>query len=396
MFSSTSLPYLFFIFSSLFFALLPVLSHRYDYLPHYRKIEINKSKMMVSTYFFIIISLFFIGLRGDIFSDMPGYHELYDISPDIFGFSQRASDSDWRISSYEPAFIFYMFLCKTFFNDFSVFVFLSFLIDFIVLFFLAKKYTGKYALLAIVVFYIMGGILFEVNLLRFSKAVIIFLLSLTFLERKKFVPYLLLNIFGSLFHASGLLFIPLYFIINKMWNRKLVFIFFIAGNVIYLLNVHYLQPILQFIADIYPHRLTQLAALYMNRTERMAEGITVGYIERNITFLLIFFNYHKLLKEDKRILIFINMFYLLLFSYLFFAENGVMAGRFVELFIFSYPIIYPKLFSLLKDKRLQAIVLSIFCLYSVAKYMNYGSKIQDDGEGIYKNVILHELGIGDF
>jgi hypothetical protein len=337
------------------------------------------------------------GLRGDIFSDMPVYHQMYNNSPNIFKFSQRSLHPDPGIATYEPAFIFYMFLCKTFFYDFETFVFLSFLIDFFIMFFVAKRYVGKYTMLAMVIFYIMGGIMFEANVLRNSKSLMCFLLSLSFLENKKLIPYLLLNFLGSLFHATGLLFIPLYFVLNKMWNRRLVFSVFIAGNVIYLFNISFWQQILQWVADIYPHRLTHLAALYMHVTERQATGITVGYFERNLTFLLLFFNYSKLLKNDKRTLIFINMFYLLLFTYLFCSENVVLAGRISGLFIFSYPIVYPKLFSFLKDKYSQEIVLVIFCIYSFLKYANYGNVDVPLGEqGIYRNVLLRELGIGDF
>jgi hypothetical protein len=132
-------------------------------------------------------------------------------------------------------------------------------------------------------------------------------------------------------------------------------------------------------------------------TERQATGLTIGYLERNITFLLLFFNYYKLLKNDKRTLIFINMFYLYFFVYVFFAENMVLSERISALFIFSYPIVYSKLFSFLKDKYSQAIVLIVFCLYAFTKYMNYGNtNIYLGEQGIYKNVILHELRIGDF
>jgi hypothetical protein len=393
MFSINSVPYLFFIFFSLFFALVSVVSFKFAYIPYESKVQIHK----LSVGLVIFASLFFMGLRGDIFSDMSGYHEMYNVAPDIFGFSERGSHYHIGISSREPGFIFYMFFMKTFFHDFGVFVFISFLIDLLIMFYVAKRYTGKYVALAIVVFYIMGGIMIEANLLRNSKALMCFLLSLPFLENKKFVQYLLLNVLGSLFHATGLLFIPLYFILNKKWNRKLVFLIFIMTNIIYISNISFLQPLLQWIADIYPHRLTLLASLYMNVTVRSTEGITVGYLERNITFLLLFFNYYKLLKDDKRTLIFINMFYLLLFTYLLFAENVVMAVRISGLFIFSYPIVYPKLFSFLKGKPSQEIVLIIFCLYSFAKYAGYGNVHVKDGEQlIYKNVVLDKMGIGDF
>ena len=90
---------------------------------------------------------------------------------------------------------------------------------------------------------------FSMNGVRQSVAIMIFYYSFKYIEKHNFKKYAILNGIGFLFHSSAILFIPLYFILNKKYKFKmkmiLIFATILATKVIVpfltsiLLQTHY-------------------------------------------------------------------------------------------------------------------------------------------------------------
>lgn len=65
---------------------------------------------------------------------------------------------------------------------------------------------------------------FSMNGVRQAVAMMIFYYSFRYIKERNLKMYLILNGMGFLFHASAILFIPLYFILNRSYKLKLKFV----------------------------------------------------------------------------------------------------------------------------------------------------------------------------
>ena len=94
---------------------------------------------------------------------------------------------------------------------------------------LTMRFIYKYsenALLSVIMFITLGLFTFNMNGLRQSVAMSICLLAYDFIEKKKFVPFLLVVLLAMSFHKSAIFFALTYFIIfmKPKWNYTMFFI----------------------------------------------------------------------------------------------------------------------------------------------------------------------------
>lgn len=89
---------------------------------------------------------------------------------------------------------------------------------------------------------------FQLSGLRQSIAMCICLWSFEFIKSKKFVPFILIVLFASTFHASAILFIPAYFISRFKYGWKTKLFFFILGIVL-LININQLITLVYNVSD---------------------------------------------------------------------------------------------------------------------------------------------------
>jgi hypothetical protein len=195
----------------------------------------------------------------------------------------------------------------------------------------------------------------------------LFFLSITYIEQKKLVKYILLNILAVLFHASAIIYMPMYFILNKHYSKTIVFAFFILGNIFYLLQIEWCKAIFWNMRYVLPGRLGGYIHIYFDSKSKYSQnfGITIGYLERFLSFVLIFF-FEKKLVKDKGAIIFINLFYIYSFIYLYFSEISIILERVPLLFIGSYWILYPFIYRILNNKN-KKLFLFLLMLYGILK-----------------------------
>lgn len=347
-----SFPYIF-VFLITFFLTIPIV--RYD------KVELNMKLLFLFFIYFV-----FIGLRGYIFTDWKAYTILFDQTPRLF-FDNFADIQDFLNSNFEKGFGLYNVLLKTIAPNWFIYQAISFSVDFVLLYKFFERYIPKYILLGFLFFYIFDGLIIEINLLRNSKAIIIFLLSLKFIDNKNIFKYFLMILLATMFHVTSVIFFPLYFLLNKKINKKIILFLFFIGNFIFLFKIRWVTNILVGMLGLIDGRLASLIDGY-TKSEMWSSsyGITIGYIERTFSFILIYIFKDKLLNLNKRNNIFINIAYLYFFSFLFFSEMSILTDRIPILFSSSYWILYPQIYSLITKKNKY---LFIFCLlfYGVLK-----------------------------
>lgn len=378
---SYSIPYLF-----LFICFI------YYYISEQNSDGENNNKIF---YKVLVTFVFFFGFRGFVYTDWSNYYKLFEDIPTLWErsflslfktdfYEEFSTDIASDKSGMEVGFIYYTSIIKSFFPNYFVWVLISTIIDFAILNAFFKRYSKLYVL-SFLFFLAFGGLIFEINLMRNIKAVLLFFISIRYIEKQSLIKYSLINLLGFLFHSSSIIFFPLYFILNKNITVKFFWFIFVLGNVIFLFQVHYLEPVMTFFADMVGGRIALLTRVYFESDQTSQPfGITLGYIERTFTFVLFLSYRTKLIEQNDYNKIFINIYLLYYITCIYFTEIFVVVDRMSLLFIVSYWILYPNVISLIKNGKLRNLIVAIILFYCLIKIGMSNSNILS----LYQNIIF--------
>lgn len=317
--------------------------------------------------------LFFLGLRGFVNTDWINYYMFFDEL-------QTLGSTDWEnivSNNYnmESGFVLSSVIFKSIIPNYFAWIFVSTLIDIYVLNLFFKQYV-QYYVLGFILFYVFGGLIMEVNLLRNMKSIMLFLLSLKYLKENKWKVYMLLNILGCFFHITSIVYLILYFVLKREISYKIMWCIFILGNLFFLLQIQYIKPIMIFCGDLIDGRISYLINFYFeSEVYSKAYGLSIGYFERCFTFLLIMFYYKRLVANNRDNIIFINVFLIYISIFLYFSEMQILLERLSLLFIFSYWILYPRIYSLINLKFNRSVFLILLICYSCMKLISLNNNI---------------------
>jgi hypothetical protein len=312
----------------------------------------------------IALYLLFIGLRGYIGTDWYSYRLIFDRVPTLFS---GGWGDFWSANLLEPGFVCFVSASKTLWNNYHFFVFLNACADVAILHLFLKRYAnGGYAL-GFLVFLVMGGLTLS-DLLRNVRSIGFFLLSLPYLSARRAVPYFGLNGLGMCFHITSILYLPLYWLLHRRWPKWVFIAVFIAGNAIFLLRIEFVRPLIERLAEGLGGRFAHLQAQYLlNELFDERYRLSLGYIERIVTSLLVLGFYGKLLRERATNVLFVNAYVLYFASFFFLSEIREFAARFSLLFIFSYWALVPALYRTMQVRFNRGLFLTAICLYALLK-----------------------------
>lgn len=311
--------------------------------------------------FLAVFFCWFFGLRGFLFTDYINYYPFYNKLHDYFYGCSGQEDS------YEIGFMMYARVIKTIFPNYHIWIFISSIIDVIVLTITFKRYSYIYVI-SWAVFIAMMGLVMECNLLRNFKALDCFLLSIPYLIKRKPLKYITLNIIGATFHTSSLIYIPCYFILNKRFDKKLIIILFAIVNILFVIQLGMSEIIVSTINNYIPGAdMLKKMNWYMGESE--GYGLSIGYLERTVTFILTFIVYDKMAEWNSANRVFCNCVFLYYYSFYLFFDIPVFVERIPLLFIFSYWIVYPNLLSLVNKKNFNIafLIMMLFCCLKTAQ-----------------------------
>lgn len=338
---------------TLVFGVLAVCENHYKMLP-----EKTKYINMLSIIFFV----FFFGFRGYVAYDWtaycPAFNELSDLSSML---SLPLSKWPW-----EPGFILFGVLCKWIYPDYFFFQFACCIVICALLFRFFRKHTDNVPF-AVIIFLAMSGIEISINLLRNSIAILLFVNATEFIVKKKPLPYFAICILACTFHSSALVYIPLYFVLNHKLNTKVMLVIFTAANMIYLLHIPILKSIILLFVDFLMPSTKLWIETYLSMDATTGSILSIGYIERLLTGVLLFCYINKL-RSLRGSNIFINSMFLYLCIYLFLSEFRTISVRCSYLFVFAYWIIWidlPKCFTYRNNKLLFIAFISIYSLLRI-------------------------------
>lgn len=328
----------------------------------------------VFPYFLATFTLvFFLGGRAFIYSDVFPYYDFYSKLPSLY---ENEVFKTLVQVHWEKGFVLFMIIVKTICKDYFFFQMVSFLIDLLLLFHLFKYYNPEKILLAFA-FFFPFLLIAEVNLMRNVKAIYLFFLSLKFIEKKDFKKFFLYNLIGCFFHVSAMLYFPFYFILGRKFSKKTLLFLFILGNIMYVLRITWIKKLLTPLVGVSTVGL--LAKLsYLNGSFSKDIGISMAWLARNFTFVVLFWQYGKLSKDDKKYIVPFNCLFTYLFIYLFLSEMQIFVDRLPVLFVLSYCIFYPHFYQKCsKSNKIVFIILfSLYCSLKLItlnghRYMSY-------------------------
>jgi hypothetical protein len=156
------------------------------------------------------------GFRDGLGVDTIHYVDFFNYVPTI----DNLSKSYFDYTRFRPGFVIFYSFCKFIVNDITLaFVLESLFVNSVVLLFI-KKHT-KYPYLAILLYFLINFLEFNMEIQREAISVALILLAWMKLERKKYIYSILLFVTATTFHISALfaIIIPLtnYIQFNKKW-----------------------------------------------------------------------------------------------------------------------------------------------------------------------------------
>lgn len=325
-------------------------------------------------YLCMLVFFVFFGFRGYLDTDFTVYYPLYEMTPtidDTKGIAKFFSGiSEDVLLKIEPGFKVILVLLKSINEDYLTLQIFSSFVNVLFLNYFFKKYSPQYVL-GFIMYLIFSGLIIEINLLRNSKAIFLFIYSLQFIKERNAVKFFICNGIGILFHSSAIFFFPMYFFLHKKIPTPFVWGTFLLGNLLFLGQIKYITPVVIAVGDFFGGAYSLLAEAYSNnKLYNSSYSISVGYLEKVFTFIILYQFYKKIgekIKDDNTLNIFYNSFFLYAVSYFFLSEYSVFIDRITTLFVFSYWILYPYLYETLKQelKVVFTVVLLLFGIYKM-------------------------------
>jgi hypothetical protein len=362
-------------------------SYAIPYITTFSFLYILSIKVVNSNYFpvfflnkiekvlFFSIFIIFLGCRGGVYSDWKIYYDYYLNVPTLFdGFSLIEHFMFKAYSSWEKGFLVYSILCKTISNNYYVFQYISFIIDFFLFLSILRYFDVRYNAFACIIFFVFSGVLLEFNLLRNSKAIFLFIYSIRYIEKKKILKYVIINLIGFSFHVSSIIYLPLYFFIGKQVNRKIVIFAFVLSISVFFLqivfHIRWITPILSVIfSSLHMGRLGEITLNYIDSVVFSEDkSISLGTIERIATFFFLVRIEKPLIRQSKKIVPIINCLYIFIVFQLLLTEMLILIDRVAFLFLFSYWIFYAKFYEVLNRNK-KGIFLIIMFVFGIMKLL---------------------------
>ncbi len=314
----------------------------------------------------VAVLVFFLGFRGLISEDWPNYYYFFENC----SFSDIESYFSGQLNRFEPGYTLFNIVVKSVFPNYFFLTFFISILDLVLMLRFAHSRVENVPLF-LLLFLAFDGIAIFCNQYRNFISILIFLNALPYLEKRKPIPYFLLCLLSLTFHVSAILYFPLYFFFHKYPNKWLYLSFFIIFNILFLLHISIVRGIIGFIGldMIYQSKIATYTDFY-----DASRLISIGFIERTITGLLIFFFYDRLKERRKGNGIYINAIIMYFFFIYIFGEFKEMSQRLSYLFLYGYWVIWMDLiesFIVRNNKRLFIFFVYMYCLLKISIMCRY-------------------------
>lgn len=272
-----------------------IIAGLFAFLDTLKPIKIRNKKFFFI--FIVILLICFDGLRWQMGVDWGSYFSFYKRELDGFstiwlvGLDNIKKDTH----NFSAGYTIYTYIFQIFTNNYSIFLFITSLIFYSIIFKSVMKLTSYNSL---AFFYLISCLPWYSGSLRQMLACALLAFSIRYIFKRKVIKFLILNIIGIYFHASLIVNIPLYiiFLFNTFF---LISTFSLA--IFLLLNIYFLYPLFDYLfLNILNVNFSFKGRLIETGKSNLISSETFfGLLRKVLTYLgLLFFSYSKLKGKD--------------------------------------------------------------------------------------------------
>tara|TARA_R100001369_G_scaffold69766_2_gene97397 strand:+ start:3287 stop:4396 length:1110 start_codon:yes stop_codon:yes gene_type:complete len=313
------------------------------------------------------------GLRYNVGADYPGYSYLYKEQPyydDAIGME------------IEYGFIFIVDTLNNIGLEVWAFFTLTAFITYFFLFYSFKNYKSQ-LYLGVFLFITYGFYFFSFNGVRQALAMSALAVAVAFIQERKLVPFVGIILIGGLMHKSLFLFLPLYFVLEKIRLSKYIW----YGAFILSLGLHFLpmasilniSSIFSVMADSqidYSNFLEDT-----NSDLNVTGSLTLGYLARVGVGFIVLVYYEKLTKLNPNYLPYFTLSLIGIFMYNSFSTIHFI-GRVNNYFLLFHVFTLAFIIDYLLRSKQKLIANAIICFFLVLFFYNIYNN--DNGSAPYQ------------
>jgi len=306
-------------------------------------------------------------------SDYSVYKSVYDSIPPLkeFILNFNTLHDNYLTYGFEIGFLFMNSFLKSINLNFYGFTLVHSIFFYSALYIGLKKYVYNFNFLLIIFIYK----LFFYNTfisMRQSITLALFLLALTFLEKRKIIPYMIMCLIAISFHTAAFILIPIYFITYIKLDKKLLIIFnliFLPSIFISIFNIP-IFSILSFVTNYVsnPALVYKLNNFLFSKSQSFLSLFHT--IECLLIMLYLFSNFNDIKKYNPNSDNIIKLFLCLIPLFTLFRNYEILT-RFKDYFVFTYGVVLGYRYTLSSSYRYQImkIVVILICAFGFFRYI---------------------------
>ncbi len=310
--------------------------------------------------------LLFVGCRGYVMTDWYLYRPLFDTVPTLFELLTFEKTVSFE-GHFEPLFILYNCFFKGFTSSYEHFVFVNVVIDLCLLHVVFRRYLPKHCWAFFILIYLaFNGWTNEFDLIRNIKAILLFLLSLKYVERRQPIPYFVLNIIGLGFHWTAIVFLPLYFFFHIRLSRRSFILIALFSFIVIPFVPYFVIRIGDVMSMFGNDAMRERFVFYSNASEyNMAKGFGIEDLQRVLLFVM-FCLFYTGFSKNEHAPILLNAFLCYLLLAAFGSGFEIVLKRVAPLFLYSIWIGVPLMAEIVSHRN-KFVLYVLFILLSFGK-----------------------------
>lgn len=318
---------------------------------------VRRNQILLVRTFVITVALIFFGLRGYISTDFTNYYQFFaDVD---------ASNMAAYTLKYSPGFVYSSYLVKEIFDSYQFWIFVTTAVHVLLLSVIFRRYLGNISL-GLLFFLSYRGLAIEFNLMQNFMGILLFLLSIPYIHQRRLLPYLILNLIGVSFHISSVLYLPLYFVLNRNISMRIGFVIISTVTLFYFMGMEFLIEGIYWVVS--NSGLASLESFLYFFIDTSSFKLSFGFIERLLTLILITIYGEKIKFEVLHGNIFYNLGLMYYSFFMLLSPVDVLVDRIPVLFIMFYWVILPAL--IIIKHRYRTILACILIPLSFAKLIS--------------------------
>lgn len=346
------------------------------------KFEFKKRIKFSNRWYSFVLLLFILvaGLRYKVGGDTLAYFRYYQILPTW----KHTSFFDLLNGRYSFFWNLLATTCKSIFKEFALLQVVQSTFVNVTLFWFIKKYT-RFRFTALLSYFLIAYLYFNMEIMRESIAISFFLLSYPYFEKKSWFKYYLLVITAFLFHTSAviLLVFPLLGLFKFSKKNVIIISGILIVFIIFLINVPELMNLLLFTETI-ETKFDAYSEFALNLNGKIF--VLFGYFFLPFYLLRIHWklNHNSDLFQDLYVI-----YFTIIISYVFFSGFSRFVNYMTPFMIVYFATVTNEIYNnsrVSKDLR-RIMVIALFIIVFIPKYIYYST----DTSRFYPNTTKFNL-----